>query len=63
MTGEREGALKLALNAPPVEGKANAACVEFLGPTFEAAALLHYHSFGRDQSQESHSHRRMSGGT
>jgi uncharacterized protein (TIGR00251 family) len=30
ITGELGGALKLSLTAPPVEGKANAACVEFL---------------------------------
>lgn len=30
ITGELGGALKLALTAPPVEGKANAACIEFL---------------------------------
>ncbi len=28
--GELDGALKLALTAPPIEGKANAACVEFV---------------------------------
>ena len=30
ITGELDGALKLALTAPPVEGKANQACVEFM---------------------------------
>jgi uncharacterized protein (TIGR00251 family) len=30
ITGELGEALKLALTAPPVEGKANQACVEFL---------------------------------
>jgi uncharacterized protein (TIGR00251 family) len=30
ITGELDGALKIALMAPPVEGKANAACIEFL---------------------------------
>lgn len=30
IVGELGGALKLALTAPPVEGKANQACVEFL---------------------------------
>jgi uncharacterized protein (TIGR00251 family) len=29
ITGELGGALKLALTAPPVEGKANQACIEF----------------------------------
>lgn len=30
VSGELGDALKLALTAPPVEGKANAACIEFL---------------------------------
>ncbi len=30
ITGELGDALKLALTAPPVEGKANDACIEFL---------------------------------
>jgi hypothetical protein len=29
ITGELGGALKLALTAPPVEGKANEACIEY----------------------------------
>jgi uncharacterized protein len=29
ITGEVGGALKVALTAPPVDGKANAACIEF----------------------------------
>jgi uncharacterized protein len=30
ITGELEDALKLSLTAPPVEGRANQACIEFL---------------------------------
>ncbi len=30
ITGELEDALKLSLKAPPVEGRANEACIEFL---------------------------------
>ena len=30
VTGELGDALKLSLTAPPVEGKANAACIQFL---------------------------------
>ena len=30
ITGELGGTLKVSLTAPPVEGKANAACIEFL---------------------------------
>ena len=29
LTGELDGALKLSLTAPPIEGKANDACIEF----------------------------------
>ena len=29
ITGELDGALKLALTAPPVDGRANEACIEF----------------------------------
>jgi uncharacterized protein (TIGR00251 family) len=34
--GEIGGALKIALIAPPVEGKANAACIEFLAKLLKA---------------------------
>jgi uncharacterized protein (TIGR00251 family) len=37
VTGEVGDALKLSLTAPPVEGKANAACIEFF------AKLLNVH--------------------
>lgn len=30
ITGEVDGALKVSLTAPPVDGKANEACIEFL---------------------------------
>ena len=29
LTGELDGALKLSLTAPPIDGKANDACIEF----------------------------------
>lgn len=35
ITGEVGDALKLALTAPPVEGKANEACVRFLAEVLE----------------------------
>jgi uncharacterized protein (TIGR00251 family) len=37
LTGELDGALKLALTAPPVEGKANQACVDFLAKLLKVA--------------------------
>ena len=33
VVGELDGALKIALTAPPVDGRANDACVEFLAET------------------------------
>jgi uncharacterized protein (TIGR00251 family) len=30
ITGEHDGAVKLSLTAPPTQGKANEACIEFL---------------------------------
>lgn len=35
ITGEVGDALKLALTAPPLEGRANAACIEFLANILE----------------------------
>ena len=29
ITGELDGALKISLTSPPIDGKANAACIEF----------------------------------
>ena len=37
IVGELGGALKLSLTAPPVEGRANQACVEFLAVALEVA--------------------------
>jgi len=34
VSGEHDGALKLRINAPPVDGKANAAVVAFLAERF-----------------------------
>ena len=44
IAGEMGDALKLALTAPPVEGKANEACVEFPRESFEGSAFVRYHS-------------------
>jgi uncharacterized protein len=37
VVGELGGALKVALTAPPVDGRANEACVEFLAGIFHVA--------------------------
>jgi len=39
ITGELGDALKLALTAPPVEGRANEACVEFFANLLKVPAL------------------------
>ena len=37
VVGEMEGALKIAVTAPPVDGKANDACVRFLAELLKVA--------------------------
>ena len=37
VVGERGDALKIALTAPPVDGRANEACVEFLAEVLDIA--------------------------
>lgn len=37
VVGEMEGALKLAVTAPPVDGRANEACVRFLAELLKVA--------------------------
>ncbi len=44
ITGEIGDALKLALTAPPVEGRANHACIEFLAGSFECGPFVGYDS-------------------
>ena len=36
VAGEIDGALKISLTTPPVEGNANAACIEFLAKLLKA---------------------------
>ena len=48
ITGEVGDALKLALTAPPVDGRANEACIEFSRKSFEGSAFVRYHSVRRD---------------
>jgi uncharacterized protein len=49
IAGEVGDALKVSLTTPPVEGRANEACLEFLRKTFEGAAIFHYHCVRSDQ--------------
>ena len=55
ITGELGDALKLSLTAPPVEGRANEACIEFSRKSFEGSAILRYHSVRPEQPAESDS--------
>ena len=43
ITGEIGDALKVSLTVPPVEGRANEACIEFFAKLFEGAAIFRYH--------------------
>ncbi len=38
ITGELGDALKVALTAPPIDGRANEACIEFFAKLLKAAA-------------------------
>lgn len=53
VVGLHDGALKLAITAPPVDGKANAAVIGFLAETLGVAkkdiAITHGHSSRRKQ--------------
>jgi hypothetical protein len=51
ITGDAGDALKLALTAPPVDGKANEACIEFFAKPFEPAAFLRYYCSRPDQPE------------
>jgi uncharacterized protein (TIGR00251 family) len=51
ITGEIGDAFKVSLTAPPVDGKANDACVEILRQTFEAAAIFRYYCLRPQQPQ------------
>ena len=37
LPGELDGALKLAVTAPPIEGRANTACIDFLAELLNVA--------------------------
>jgi uncharacterized protein (TIGR00251 family) len=49
--------LCVAVNAPPVDGKANEAVVRVLAGTFKVAALCGDHRARRDRAQEDRAHR------
>jgi uncharacterized protein len=44
ITGEVGDALKLSITAPPVDGRANAACIEFFANLLEVPRSSVYHS-------------------
>lgn len=37
VTGELDGVLKISLTAPPIDGRANEACIEFLAKTLKVS--------------------------
>ena len=52
ITGELTGSLKVSLTSPPVEGRANDACIEFSRKTFEGTAFFRYHCLRPEQPQK-----------
>ncbi len=62
IVGELGDALKLALTAPPVEGRANEACIEFLAEFLKVPRSSITIAAGRDQPKQSHSRARSRGG-
>ena len=61
ITGVVGDALKLALTAPPVEGRANEACIAFLAEFFECSAFVSYDSRRRIQPPKVDSRCRRAG--
>ena len=51
ITGEVGDALKVALTAPPVDGKANDACIEFFAKLLKVSAFLRYYCSRLDQPE------------
>ncbi len=58
ITGVVGDALKLALTAPPVEGRANEACIAFLAEVLNVPAFVGYDSRRGNQQKQSDSYRR-----
>ena len=62
IVGEIGDALKLALKAPPVEGRANEACIEFFAKSFGCTPFFRYHSVRRNRPEQSYAgHGNISG--
>ena len=52
IAGRSGDALKLALTSPPVEGRANQACIEFLARLLESITLVDSNRRRRNQPQQ-----------
>jgi len=62
ITGELGEALKLSLTAPPVDGRANEACIEFFAKSFGCTPFFRYHSVRRNRPEQSYAgHGNISG--
>ena len=55
--GQLGEALKVALSAPSVDGRANEACIEFLAEMLQHAAFFDQHCFQADEPEQSYSRR------
>jgi uncharacterized protein (TIGR00251 family) len=53
ITGELDGALKVSLTAPPIDGKANEACIEFFAKLLKVPRSSVYHCLRPEQPPES----------
>ena len=53
ITGELDGALKISLTAPPIDGKSKRILHRILRETFEGTAFFRYHCLRPEQSPES----------
>ena len=54
ITGELGDALKVSLTAPPIDGQANRACIEFFAKLLKVPRLFRYHCLRTKQPLKNH---------